>query len=127
MPHEQTISPFHDAATWQRKHWKRTNTPIDSYQQNRQSSQMPLNFQFWKRLMKEYLPTLRPQSKWYTTKDAIKCGQVVWILENNSPRRLRPLGLVTEVFPGSDNIVRKCKLKTKTAHQLCLLEWNESL
>ena len=70
--------------------------------------------QFWTRLMKEYLPTLRPQSKWHTTKDPIMKGQVVWILENNSPRGLWPLGLVTEVYPGSDNIVRKCKLKTKT-------------
>ena len=48
--------------------------------------------QFWKRLMKEYLPTLRPQSKWHTTKDEFKCGQVVLILEHNSPRGLWPLG-----------------------------------
>ena len=60
------------------------------------------------------LPTLRPQSKWHTTKDPIMKGQVVWILENNSLRGLWPSGLVTEVYPGSDNIVRKCKLKTKT-------------
>ena len=51
--------------------------------------------QFWTRLMKEYLPTLRSQSKWHTAKDAIKCGgQVLWILENNSPRGLWPLGIV---------------------------------
>ena len=78
--------------------------------------------------MKEYLPTLRPQTKWHSTKDPIMKGQVVWILENNSPRGLWPLGLVTEVYSGSDNFVRKCKLKTKTgetvksAHQLCPLE-----
>ena len=83
--------------------------------------------------MKEYLPTLRPQSKWHTTKDPIMKGQVAWILENNSPRGLWPLGMVTEVYPGSDNIVRKCKLKTKTgetvkgAHQLCPLECNGNL
>ena len=81
--------------------------------------------QFWTKLMKEYLPTLRPQSKGHTTKDPFMKGQAVWILEDNSPRGLWLLGLVTEVYPGSDNIVRKCKLKTKTgetvksAHQLC--------
>ena len=56
--------------------------------------QCELNTHFWTRLMKECLPTLRPQSKWHTTKDATKCGQVVWILENNSPRGLWPLDLV---------------------------------
>ena len=60
-------------------------------------------------------------------------GQVVWILENNSPRGQWPLGLLTEVYPESDNIVRKSKLKTKTgetvksAHQLCPLEGNGHL
>ena len=83
--------------------------------------------------MKKYLTTLRPQSKWHTTKDAIKCGHVVWILENNSPRGLWPLGLVTVVDPGSDTVVRKCKLNFKTgetvrsAHQVCPLECNGNL
>ena len=55
--------------------------------------------QIWTRLMKEYLTTLRTQSKWHTFKDRMMKGRVVWILEKNSPRGLWPLGLVTEVYP----------------------------
>ena len=120
---------------------RRSNFPTTALEANKHTDRLiQLNRQcesnanqFWTRLMKEYLPTLRPQSKWHTTKDPIMKGQVVWILENNSPRVLWPLGLVTEVYPGSDNIVRKCKLKTKTgetvksAHQLCPLECNGNL
>ena len=120
---------------------RRSNFPTTTLEANKHTDRLvQLNRQcesnanqFWTRLMKEYLPTLRPQSKWHTTKDPIMKGQVVWILENNSLRGLWPLGLVTEVYPGSDNIVRKCKLKTKTgetvksAHQLCPLECNGNL
>ena len=59
--------------------------------------------QFGTRLMNEYLPTSRLQSKWHTTKAASVVK--VWILENNSPRGIWCLGLMTEVYPGSDNIV----------------------
>ena len=70
--------------------------------------------------------------KWQTTKDASKCGQVVWILEKNSHKGLWSLGLVTE-GPGPDIIIRMCKLQTKTgetvksAQKLCPLECNGNL
>ena len=64
---------------------KHTDTLIQLYRQCGSYAN-----QFWTRLMKEYLPTLRPQSKWHTTKDPIMKGQVLWILENNSPRELWP-------------------------------------
>ena len=94
MPHNHFILP------------RRSNFPTTTLEANKHTDRLiQLNRQcesnanqFWTRLMKEYLPTLRPQSKWHTTKDPIMKGQVVWILENNSPRGLWPLGLVTEVF-----------------------------
>ena len=120
---------------------RRINLATTTLEANKHTSKLiQLNIQcesnateFWTKLMNEYLPTLRPQSKWHTTKDAIKFGQVEWILENNLPRALWPLGLVTEVYPGSDNVVRKCKLKTKTGQtaesglHLCPLECNGNL
>ena len=120
---------------------RRTNFPTTTIEANKNTERLiQLNRrcesnvnQFWTRLMKEYLLTLRPQSKWHTTKNPIMKGRVVWILENNSPRGLWALGLVAEVYPGSDNIVRKFQLKTKTsetvksAHQLCPLECNGNL
>ena len=143
-PLTKTSADSNDIACLTPNHFiipRRINFPTTTLEANKHTGRLvQLNRQcesnanqFWTRLMKEYLPTLRPQSKWHTTKDPIMEGQVVWILENNSPRGLWPLGLVTEVYPGSDNIVRKCKLKTKTgetvksAHQLCPLECNGNL
>ena len=86
MPHAQ---PFHhpttvkELATTTLEANKHTDSLI---QLNRQCESNAT--QFWTRLMKEYWPTLRPQSKWHTTKDAIKRGKVVWILENDSPLRV---------------------------------------
>ncbi|XP_075250886.1 uncharacterized protein LOC142343085 [Convolutriloba macropyga] len=42
--------------------------------------------EFWTRLLKEYLPTLRQCRKWHSTIDLIEVGDMVWILENNTPR-----------------------------------------
>ena len=80
--------------------------------------------QFWRRLLKEYLPTLRTRSKWHQTFDQLKEGDVVWILQNNSPRGQRPIGLVERAIRVPDGEVRSCRLKThqgrahKPAHLL---------
>ena len=42
--------------------------------------------EFWTRLLKEYLPTLRQHRKWHSAVDGIEVGDMVWILENNTPR-----------------------------------------
>ena len=68
--------------------------------------------QFWRRLLKEYLPTLRTRSKWHKTFDQLKEGDVVWILQNNSPRGQCPIGLVERAIRGPDGEVRSCFLKT---------------
>ena len=80
--------------------------------------------QFWRRLLKEYLPTLRTRSKWHKTFDQLKEGDVVWIHQNNSPRGQWPIGLVERAIRGPDGEVRSCYLKThqerthKPAHLL---------
>ena len=66
--------------------------------------------EFWTRLSKEYLPTLRQRRKWHSTVDGIEVG--VWILENNTPRGIWPVGRVQSVDKGKDNLVRSCLVKT---------------
>ena len=67
---------------------------------------------FWTRLLKEYLPTLRQRQKWHSTVDGIEVGDIVWILENNTPRGIWPVGRVQKVNKGKDNVVRSCLVKT---------------
>ncbi|XP_075250854.1 uncharacterized protein LOC142343052 [Convolutriloba macropyga] len=50
--------------------------------------------EFWTRLLKEYLPTLRQRRKWHSTVDGIEVGDMVWIQENNTPRGIWPVDRV---------------------------------
>ena len=68
--------------------------------------------EFWTRLLKEYLPTLRQRQKRRSTVDGIEVGDMVWILENNTPRGIWPVDRVQKINKGKDNVVRYCLVKT---------------
>lgn len=84
--------------------------------------------QFWKRWVKEYLPTLRWRQKVIQSRQNLKVGDVVIIAGQPLPRSQWLLGRVLETMPGADGLVRKAKLKTKESilirpvTKLCLLE-----
>jgi len=63
---------------------------------------------FWHRWSTEYLRTLHARSKWnIVTKDAvIRLGDLVLVIEYNQPPLYWRTGLVTQLHPGSDDIVR---------------------
>ena len=48
--------------------------------------------EFWTRILKEYLPTLTERRKWHSTVGWIELGGMEWILEDNTPRKIWPLG-----------------------------------
>lgn len=68
--------------------------------------------QIWSRLLKEYIPTLMHRRKWRTAGPPLEVNDVVWLLEDNTPRGIWPLGLVVQVFNGTDGVARSCKIKT---------------
>ena len=76
---------------------------------------------FRKRWIREYIPTLQQRQKWIREKDNLKIGDVVLVVDNNSPR-------VIKTFPGPDGKVRVAEIKTKNStltrpiSMLCLLE-----
>ena len=71
-----------------------------------------LSQQFWNRYLKDYLPTLTTRTKWTKQVESLQQGDLVWILEDLTPRGLWPLGWVLRTFPGADGIVRSCEIKT---------------
>ena len=71
-----------------------------------------LSQQFWNRYLKDYLPTLTTRTKWTKQVENLRQGDLVWILEDLTPRGLWPLGRVLRTFPGADGIVRSCEIKT---------------
>ena len=91
---------FQNGETY-RKRWKQVQTLVDS---------------FWKRWLKEYLPSLQARSKWHTVKPDLKVGALCLIADEGSPfRGVYPLGKVIELTKGRDGHVRSAKLKTQSS------------
>jgi len=83
---------------------------------------------FWRRWIREYLPTLQLRQKWINVSRNLEIGDIVIIMDDNVPRNSWSLGRVIETFSGADGLVRSVKLVTKSStltrpvHKLCLLE-----
>eukprot|EP00794_Sanderia_malayensis_P006684 gene6684-biopygen5461 len=86
---------------------------------------------FWKRWVKEYLPTLQQRQKWLTPKRNLRENDIVLIVEKPLPRGACRLGRVVDVHIGRDGLVRSAKVKTSQSElvrpvdKLCLLEGSE--
>lgn len=67
---------------------------------------------FWRRWVKEVLPTLTRRTKWFEKKDPVKIGDLVIVCDEDVPRNQWIRGIVEEVFPGKDGQVRRVELRT---------------
>ena len=83
---------------------------------------------FWKRWIREYIPTLQQRQKWIREKANLKIGDVALVVDNNPPRGRWLLGRIIKTFPGQDGKVRLAEIKTKNStltrliSKLCLPE-----
>jgi len=68
---------------------------------------------FWKRWLREWLPSLSPRKKWGKEKRDLGVGDLVLVLSTDTPRGKWPLGRIIEVFPGPDGHVRTADVKVK--------------
>ncbi|XP_028156410.1 uncharacterized protein LOC114349993 [Ostrinia furnacalis] len=73
---------------------------------------------FWKRWKSEYLHTLQSRQKWNTSANPITVGTVVVLSTENVPPLHWPLGIVEEVFPGSNGVTRIVRVRTTTGSYL---------
>ena len=60
--------------------------------------------------MAEYMPTLTEWKKWIVDVRQLRVGDVVVVIDDQTPRGQWPLGLITAVFPGSDGLVRSAMI-----------------
>ena len=70
--------------------------------------------QFWRRWIKEYVPTLQRRTKWMDEKSNLKKGDLVLICDECTPRNVWPMGLVVEANVGRDGLTRSVRIKTKS-------------
>ena len=85
---------------------------------------------FWKRWMKEWLPSIGARKKWHREQEDMKEGDVVLIVDPDTQRGKWPMGRVLKIFPGTDGRVRVAKVKVgnttlkRAIARLCPLEFN---
>ncbi|XP_046745661.1 uncharacterized protein LOC124410954 [Diprion similis] len=70
---------------------------------------------FWKRWLREYIPTLLPRTKWCTPAEPLKLNDIVLVVDFQSQRNEWKKGRVIELFPNkSDNVIRIVKIEIPT-------------
>lgn len=67
---------------------------------------------FWRRWMREYLPTLAHRRKWQEPTPPIREGETAIIADPNLPRNSWPRGIIVEATPAADGQVRTVRLRT---------------
>ncbi|XP_055714734.1 uncharacterized protein LOC129808851 [Phlebotomus papatasi] len=72
-----------------------------------------LQQELWKRWSRDYLQQLQQRHKWKQQKEPIKVGELVVMIDENSPPQQWPLARVTEIHPGEDGLPRVADIKTK--------------
>ena len=91
-----------------------------------------LNSHFWRRWMKEWVPSLSARNKWYQQRKNLVVGDVVLLVSPDSHRAHWPLGRILETYPSKDGNVRSVKLQignkqfVRPVVKLCPLELDYS-
>ena len=95
-----TITDISESDITSRKKWKQVQA---------------LQALFWQRWVKEYLPTLMKRPCWRTQKPNFVEGELVLVQDDDFKRGKWPLGRITKVMPGADDVVRMVEVKMRNA------------
>ena len=68
---------------------------------------------FWRRWIREFLPTLAERKKWGEKKRNLREGEVVVVLDPATPRGSLPLWRITRIVVGPDGTARSTFVKIK--------------
>ena len=71
-----------------------------------------LSQQFWTRLLREFISTMARRSKWIKNQKPLEVGQLVWLLEDMTPRGIWAVGIEQKLVHRNDGKVRSCKTRT---------------
>ena len=83
---------------------------------------------FWRRWVKEYLPSLQKRTKWILASRNLNVNDLVLIADSSLPRSRWHMGRVKEPLKGHDGLVRSVRLRTakgdvvRPINKICLLE-----
>ncbi|XP_041470151.1 uncharacterized protein LOC121419759 [Lytechinus variegatus] len=103
------------------------STMGDIYARRRWKQMQHLADDFWRRWIREYLPSLQQRQRWEQPERNLDVGDVVLIADGTLPRGCWLMGRVCEIHPDKHGRVRSAKVKTATSMltrpitKLCLL------
>ncbi|XP_065195355.1 uncharacterized protein LOC135826682 [Sycon ciliatum] len=110
----QAPGEFDEAELCMRKQWRIVQVLADH---------------FWRRWLREYLPTLTRRTKWHQRQQKeVKVNDIVVIADRDLPRGSWPKGTITAVYPGTDGHVRVADVKTasgtyrRPVSKICVLD-----
>ena len=81
----------------------------DHYSVRRYRQAQYLSGVFWRRFMRDYLPSLQARQKWQRSSGNVRVGDIV-LLTESTPRGLWPLARITGVNTSRDGHVRSCEV-----------------
>jgi len=91
-------------------------TKEDNYSRRRWRQVQYLADVFWRRWIREYLPTLQERRKWNRTNRNFAVNDVVLVVDESLPRSCWPLARILEVYQSrKDGLVRSVKVKMKSS------------
>ena len=91
-------------------------TKEDTYSRRRWRQVQYLADVFWRRWIREYLPSLQARQKWIQEHRNLQPNDIVLIVDDTAPQSSWPLGRVVGVYYNSgDGLVRSAKVKTRSS------------
>ena len=100
----------------------------DRYSRKKWRQAQLLANHYWKRWLREYLPSLQERRKWNQPQRNVQVNDLVLTADDNVPRNTWPMGRIVDVFPGNDGLVRTVDVRAKNSvyrrpvAKICLLE-----
>lgn len=67
---------------------------------------------FWKRWVREYMSLLQSRRKWAVEQRNLRIGDVVLLVDRQTPRDQWPLGVINSTVSGEDGLVRRVSVRT---------------
>ena len=94
--HSLPPTTYPDGVMLMRRRWRQSQVLVD---------------RFWRRFIREYLPTIQSRRKWQQEVRALRVGDVVMIIDNQLIRAQWPMGTIVQVFSGAHGRVRSVRVK----------------
>ena len=85
----------------------RPETPAGMWKRRLKTKQ-----EFFERFVHDYILDLNKTDKWLKVKENLKVGDVVLVQRDDKDRRFWPLGVITQLIPSKEGLVRNVWLKT---------------